>query len=311
MSGKKIIFKIIALAVILVLVLNPQWNIFMGEEARMAVKAEMQHNFGVLAGGISEGMLSLGKILSVIAVISIMWLLTIVICAVLDKVTTGRRRSRTVAGLLESVVKVLSVIFTFVWVLDLLSVNLAGIFASLGIASLIIGFGAQSLIEDTITGIFIILEGQYNVGDIIVVDDFRGTVEKINMRTTTIRDASNNFKIINNSDIRNIQNRSKELSVVISDIGMSYDEDLSKVEKIIINALPEIYEKNKDVFAATPEYCGVQELAASSVNLRVSADVTEANYFVAKRRLNRELKILFDENNIEIPFNQLVVHNAK
>lgn len=213
--------------------------------------------------------------------------------------------------LIHSVVKVMAVIIAVVWILYVAGVNIMGIFASPGIATLIIGFSAQSLIEDTITGIFIILEGQYNIGDVIVVDDFRGTAVNINMRTTTIRDLSNNLKIINNSNIRNIQNRSREMSVVVCDVGTSYGADVRDLEKIIVPALQDIYDRNIDVFAAVPVYAGVQEFASSSVVLRIAVDVKEENYFAARRRLNREIKILFDENHIEIPFDQLDVHTIR
>ena len=308
MNKKYRLILIVLLAAVILLLLNPQWNLLLSPETVAAVKAEMQEDFGFLAGGRESGTVIWGKLMAMAAILAIMWLTVIVVNMFLEKVTAGKRRPKTVAKLVESVVKVLAVIITVVWVLDVAGVNMAGIFASLGIASLIIGFSAQSLIEDTITGIFIILEGQYNIGDVIVVDDFRGTVVNINMRTTTIMDLSNNLKIINNSSIRNIQNRSRKLSVVVCDVGTSYRADVRELEKIILPALPDIYERNKDVFAAAPVYAGVQELGASSVVLRVAVDVPEEHYYIARRRLNREMKILFDDNHIEIPFNQLDVH---
>ena len=308
MEKKWRIVTAVILLILLVLLLNPQWNLLLSPETVGALKAEMQADFGILAGGVGDSGFAWGKVLAVLAVLCLMWLIVMVVNTILEKITAGKRRSKTVASLVESVVRVLAVIITVVWVLDVLGVNMAGIFASLGIASLIIGFSAQSLIEDTITGIFIILEGQYNIGDVIVVDDFRGTVVNINMRTTTIMDASNNLKIINNSNIRNIQNRSKKLSVVFCDLGTSYSADVRDLENIIIPALPEMYERNRDVFASAPVYSGVQELGDSAVVLRISVNVQEENYFPARRRLNREMKILCDENHIEIPFNQLDIH---
>ena len=303
----KLIIGLILLAVI-ILLLNPQWNLLLSPESVATIKAEMQSDFGILAGTTSDGTVIWSKLMSMVVALAVMALFMLVSNAILDKLTTGKRRSKTVATLIHSVIKVIAVIITIVWILDIAGVNMAGIFASLGIASLIIGFRAQSLIEDTITGIFIILEGQYNIGDVIVVDDFRGTVVNINMRTTTIMDASNNLKIINNSNIRNIQNRSRKTSLVVCDVGTSYSADVRDLERIIIPALQDIYDRNADVFASVPVYAGVQELGASSVVLRIAVDVKEENFFVARRRLNREIKILFDENHIEIPFDQLDVH---
>lgn len=304
------IIKTVVLAVLLIVLLNPGMNPLLGEGLKNAAVAEIQTTFGILAGG-TTGIFSPVKIMTVLAVVIFMWLVTTLSCAILEKVSKGKRRSETVAGLTISVIKVVGAIATIVWVLSVLGVDIGTIFASLGIMSLIIGFGVQSLIEDCVTGLFIIFEGIYNIGDIIVLDTFRGTVEKITLRTTTIRDTGNNLKVINNSDIRNVQNRSAVDSLAICDIGITYEADIREVEKLVLPELPRIYEENKDVFLGVPKYAGVQTLDASAVVLRFNVAVTEENYFPATRRLNREMKCLFDDKGIEIPFNQIVVHQAK
>lgn len=304
------ILKTIILAVLLVILLNPGMNPLLSEGAKNAATAELQSTFGALVGGTS-GIFSASKIMTVMAVVILMWLITTVSCTVLEKVTKGKKRSETVASLTISVIKVVCAIVTIVWVLSVLGVDIGTIFASLGIMSLIIGFGVQSLIEDCVTGLFIIFEGLYNIGDVIVLDTFRGTVEKITLRTTTIKDTGNNLKVINNSDIRNVQNRSANLSVAVCDIGITYEADIREVEALVNPELPRLYEENKDCFEEVPKYVGVQLLDASAVVLRFSVVAKEENYFLATRRLNRAMKCLFDDKGIEIPFNQLVVHQAK
>lgn len=310
MKKSNSLVKTVVLAVLLIVLLNPGMNPLLGEGFKNAAVAEIQTTFGILAGG-TTGIFSPVKIMTVLAVVIFMWLVTTLSCAILEKVSKGRRRSETVAGLTISVIKVVGAIATIVWVLSVLGVDIGTIFASLGIMSLIIGFGVQSLIEDCVTGLFIIFEGIYNIGDIIVLDTFRGTVEKITLRTTTIRDTGNNLKVINNSDIRNVQNRSAVDSLAICDIGITYEADIREVEKLVLPELPRIYEENKDVFLGVPKYAGVQALDASSVVLRFNVAINEENYFPATRRLNREMKCLFDDKGIEIPFNQIVVHQAK
>ncbi len=304
------LLKVAGLAVLLIVLLNPAMNPLLSEGVKNATKAQLQSTFGLLAGGTS-GLFSPARIMTVLAVIIFMWLVTTLSCAILEKFSKGKRRSQTVAGLTISVIKVVGAIATIVWVLSVVGVDIGTIFASLGIMSLIIGFGVQSLIEDCVTGLFIIFEGIYNIGDIIVLDTFRGTVEKITLRTTTIKDAGGNLKIINNSDIRNVQNRSTVESLAICDIGITYESDIREVEKLILPELPRIYEENKDVFLNVPQYSGVQTLDASAVVLRFNVPTTESNFFAATRRLNREMKCLFDDKGIEIPFNQLVIHQAK
>lgn len=311
MKGNKKIIQVVVLAAVLLLLLNPGINPLLSESTKATTMAELQANFGRLAGGTAGNIFTLSKLITVAAIIIALWLISTVVCFVLEKVSSKENRSKTVAGLFISVTKYASWLIALIWVLTVLGVNLTGIFASLGILSLVIGFGAQSLIEDTITGIFIIFEGQYNIGDIIILDDFRGVVKKIGVRTTSIEDAGGNIKIINNSDIRNLQNRSQNLSVAVCEVGTSYDARIEDIEKVILNALPGIYERNKRLFDRMPEYSGIESLGDSAVVVRVIAYVEERNLFIVQRVLNREMKILFDDNNIEIPFSQLVVHQAK
>lgn len=217
-------------------------------------------------------------------------------------------RARTVCSLARSILSYTAVLLSVFFGLRALGVDVTASLASVGVVTLIIGFGAQSLIEDVLTGVFLIAEGRYNVGDILVLDDFRGKVVDISVRTTTLEDAGGNHKIINNSEIRNFQNRSQKTSMAVSLISISYDADLRAVEAVIADALPAMYEENRDVFLAAPVYLGVEELADSAVVLKFAVSSTEEKIFDARRALNRSLKLLFDEKGIDIPFPQLTVH---
>ena len=305
---KKLIQTIVLLALIAFLLI-PGINPFLNEASKASVAAQIQDTFGGLLGG--TGMLTPARLICAAAVILIVWLVCSLVIWLLTWFVTKNRNSRSMVGLFVSLIKFLGFIVGGVWALGILGVNLAGIFASLGIASLIIGFGAQSLIEDAVTGIFIIFEGQYHVGDIIVLDGFRGTVTKIGIRTTCIQDGAGNQKIVNNSDIRNMQNRSRHASLAICDLCISYDADIPYVEKVLEDTFPKIHAKYSDLFLTAPRYLGVETLGDSSVVLRIVADVTEENYFTGYRTLNRELKLMCDKHGIEIPFNQLVIHQAQ
>lgn len=307
-AKKRIILAVVLLAVLALLVF-PGWIPFLDEGSELAVTTQIQQAFGGLFGGM--GILTPARLISAAAVLVFMALVSLLICWPLELLSKKGKHRKSMAGLFISLTRFICTIVAVVWALGILGVNLAGVFASLGVASLIIGFGAQSLIEDAVTGIFIIFEGQYNVGDIIVLDDFRGTVKNIGIRTTSIVDAGGNLKIVNNSDIRNLQQRSRQASVAVCDVGISYSADLVKVEKILAESLPEIYERHRDLFLSVPHYVGVEELAASSVVIRVVVDVTEEDYFATRRALNREMKLLLDSKGIEIPFTQVVVHQAE
>ena len=217
-------------------------------------------------------------------------------------------RARTVCSLTRSILSYAAVLLSVYFGLRALGVDVTASLASVGVVTLIIGFGAQSLIEDVLTGIFLIAEGRYNVGDILVLDDFRGKVVDISVRTTTIEDAGGNHKIINNSEIRNFQNRSQKTSLAVSTVSVGYDADLRAVEAVIADALPAMFEENRSVFLDVPQYIGVEELGESSVVLKFIVSATEENVFAARRALNRSLKLLFDEKGIDIPYPQLTVH---
>ena len=299
---------VIILGLILVVLTSFAWNPLVAANTRAEVFSQLQETFGGLFGG--TGLLTPAKLISAATVVVVVWLINILICWILEQIGKNNQKSLSVIGLFTSLCKFICVIVGGVWALGVLGVNVAGIFASLGIASLIVGFGAQSLIEDMISGIFIIFEDQYHVGDIIVLDEFRGYVRNIGIRTTSIEDDGGNFKICNNSDIRNLQNRSMNRSIAVTNLCISYNADIPTVENIILAALPEMFERNKDVWLSVPRYAGVDSLGESSVELRFLVDVNEQNFFSGRRRLNRELKILLDKNNIEIPFNQIVVHKG-
>ncbi len=217
-------------------------------------------------------------------------------------------RARTVCSLTRSILSYAAVLLSVYFGLRALGVDVTASLASVGVVTLIIGFGAQSLIEDVLTGIFLIAEGRYNVGDILVLDDFRGKVVDISVRTTTLEDAGGNHKIINNSEIRNFQNRSQKTSLAVSTVSVGYDADLRAVETVIADALPAMFEENRAVFLDVPQYIGVEELGESGVVLKFIVSATEENVFAARRALNRSLKLLFDEKGIDIPYPQLTVH---
>ena len=306
MKNKKTIIGFV-IAIILILVLcHPAW-LPISQASREALSQSLADNFRISTG---EGV-NTASLLSVLLMVCILWLVCSVLTVILNAVKTKRSHTKTVLTLTLSVIKYAGVLIGIIWGLKILGVNVSTILASLGIISLIIGFGAQSLIEDIITGIFIIFEGHYNIGDVIVLGDFRGTVRDITVRTTVIEDLGGNLKVVNNSDIRNFQNRSKKNSLAICDVSVTYKTDIRALEELLKKELPKMYEPNKEVFLAAPKYMGVEELGDNGVVLHFIADCREENIYLATRALNREIKLLFDDNGIEIPFPQVVVHKGE
>lgn len=226
-----------------------------------------------------------------------------------NKETTAEGVATAVA-MLSSIVKYAAVIVTVLALLRVAGVDTATILAAAGIVSLVVGFASQSLIEDVITGIFILFEGQYQIGDMLVLGDFRGTVIDIGVRTTTLEDVGGNRLIVNNSDIRNVQNRSRRESKAVTTVSVTYGQNMIELENILREALPTWKDipEYKGLFLEDPSYNGIDEFQDSGILLHFSVKTNEENIFKARRALNRELKLLFDKKGIEIPFPQVDVH---
>lgn len=297
-----LIMGLIALALIILLV-NPGW-LPLSPETIASIKQLEQEHMLIQRSSMITG----AKLLTVLLALAILVFLYIVLKWILNAVGSGSEKSRTFTTLLLGLMKYVFIIAAFVWALSIFGVNTAAVLAGVGLLGLILGFGAQSLIEDIITGFFIIFEGEYGVGDIIILDDFRGTVRSIGVRTTVIEDAGGNLKIVNNSDIRNLQNRSRNNSLAICDIGVAYDTDIPKLREILIPELYKIYDEHRDLYLSAPVFMGIESFGDSAINLRFHAETKETDIFAARRRLNEDLLALFRRNGVNIPFPQVVVH---
>ena len=227
----------------------------------------------------------------------------------LSLIKPKERKGLTLISLFSSLLHYVAALVILCWGLSILGVNVNAIVASVGIGALIVGFGAESLVADVVTGIFLLFENQYNVGDIVEVNGFRGTVKEIGIRTTSIMDVGGNVKIINNSEMKNILNRSDNISRAVSDIAIPYETDLEALEAKLPELMQAIYAQRADVMLAAPQYLGVQQLADSSVVLRFVVEVAEKDIYAGARILNRDLWLGFRKLGVECPFPQVDVHS--
>ena len=228
------------------------------------------------------------------------------ILSLLSKCTFASQKTITISLLLLNLLKWVVGIASVFLILGAWGADTTMMLASAGVLTLIIGLGSQALVADILAGIFIVFEGDFQVGDIVILDGWRGEVKCIGIRTTKLIDAGGNVKIVNNSDIRSIVNQTKELSLAKCSVGISYGDRIERVEKIIADNLPKIKEKIPAIVEG-PFYKGVSELAESSVNLLFVAKCREEDIYQVQRDLNREIKIVFDDNNVNIPFPQVTV----
>ena len=208
----------------------------------------------------------------------------------LGKVNPKTKRVRTAITIVESLMKYIVWLVIIFGVLTLLNVDIKTILAGLGVVALIIGYGADSLIADIATGIFLLMENQYNVGDVIEVNGYRGEVEEIGIRTTTLVDSSGNRLIINNSKMTNVLNRSSGVSYVPVDFTVNGDP------QVIERLLPRI----TDGFEA--EYQGIQEMKddVPTVRFRLAAD--EEDIFRVQRAFKYHVYRVLKEANVSVSY---------
>ena len=217
-------------------------------------------------------------------------------------------RAKTVITLLDGLVKYACAIAIIIFVLQAFGVNSTAIFASVGILTLVIGLGCQSLIADVVAGMFIIFEDEYNVGEIITVGDFRGTVTEIGIRATKIIDMAGNIKIINNSDISNVINMSRELSLAVVDCEFPYDVPIEVIENLLKEHFDLFREKIPAIIEG-PFYKGVSGYGDSNVAVKIVAKCHEEDRYQVQRDLLREYRMVFTEAGIDLSFNQVVIQN--
>ena len=216
-------------------------------------------------------------------------------------------RTKTVFSLLDGFVKYACAIAIIILVLKACGVDTTALVASVGVLTLVVGLGAQPLIADIIAGIFIIFEDEYHVGEIVTINDFRGTVMEIGIRSTKLIDAAGNIKIINNSAIGDVINLSRELSLAIVDCDFPYDVPVELVENILKESFPKMAE-NIPAIKEGPFYKGVCMFKDSNVTLKIVAKCLEEDRFQVERDLNREYRRVIVENGIDIAYPQVVIN---
>ncbi len=246
------------------------------------------------------------KIIQAARITTVILVFTTAGLAALNRAFHKNQRQITVVRLINNMVKCVATVIIIIAVLALWGIDTTALITGAGVLTLIVGLGMQSLISDVVAGLFIVLENEFNVGDIVTIDGFRGTVVSIGIRTTKL-DALGNIKIVNNSDIRGVLNQTVNPSTAKSLIDIEYGESLERVEGIVKTKLPDI--KVEGVLGSI-SYDGVAALGASGVTLQFTALCNEGDIFAVQREMNKRLKTMLDENGVGIPFNQLVVHMA-
>jgi moderate conductance mechanosensitive channel len=213
------------------------------------------------------------------------------------------QRVATAATIVKSTVSVLIIGTALLMILELFGIPLGPLLASAGVAGLAIGFGAQSLVKDTLSGLFMIVEDQYGVGDVIDTGTVVGTVEEVTLRITRLRDGDGVVWYIRNGEILRLGNRSQGWSVAVVDVQLAYTDDIVRVTGIMTAAVEDLAEHEdwSDVLMEKPHVTGIEAMTQGLVTLRVTAQVRANERDGVQREIRSRLKAAFDANDVHMP----------
>lgn len=303
--GKIIFYSIVVLLCVTFLLLLVYCRQIWGDTIGDAILGE-----GVENGWIALAS-SLGKrtsaIIATLAIILICVLLISVSNFLVRFITLKGKKAKTVGSLVASLIKYIVIIVGLAFVLGAWGVDVTSIVAGLGVLTLIIGLGCQSLIQDVVSGLFIVFDDYFSVGDMIIVDGFRGYVESIGLRTVKLDDRCGNVKAITNSQITTCVNLSRSPNLIYINFHVSYNEDLERVEGLLVNEFEKIN-------ASLPQlvdpliYKGIDGYDDAGIILAFGATCKAEYRFQVARDLKREIYLALKRNDIQIPYNQITVN---
>jgi len=222
-----------------------------------------------------------------------------------DALAAERRRQRaeTIGSVLRSVASFVIFGIALVTVLAELGFELGPVLASAGVAGVALGFGAQTLVRDFLSGIFMILEDQFGVGDLIDAGEAVGTVEEVSLRVTRLRDASGVVWYVRNGEILRVGNHSQGWSTAVVDVSVAYDEDIPRVQELIRSTADALCEEEewREKVLEDPVVAGVEAVTGTAVTIRVIIKCAPNQHLAVQRELRERVKATFDRERVRVP----------
>lgn len=214
-----------------------------------------------------------------------------------------KARAEAIASLLRSITAAVIATIGILLILGQLDINIAPLVASAGVLGVALGFGAQSLVKDYLSGIFLILEDQYGVGDVVDLGPVVGTVEDVTLRVTQLRDMSGVVWYVRNGEVLRVANRSQGWTMAIVDIPINYNENLDKVRDLVEGVANEMDtdERFDEMLLGKPQYAGVETVTGDSMTIRVTVKTVPEQQVNATRILRERIKKAFDGAGIRMP----------
>lgn len=218
----------------------------------------------------------------------------------------SEKKVNTLSVLSQSILRYILYFIAGIMILEQLGVNTASLIATAGIGGVAIGFGAQSLVKDVITGFFILFEDQYAVGDRVTIDNITGMVEEIGLRTTKIRGFEGEVTIIPNGQILKVINHSRGNILAVVDVNIAYEEDINDAIRIMEDVARKYAAENENI-VEEPQVLGVTNLGEYGITVRLIAKTANMQKWGVERELRKRIKEAFDDNKIEIPYPRMVI----
>ena len=224
-----------------------------------------------------------------------------------------KKREDTLIRIFSASASILVWMLALLMVLQEIGIAIGPLLAAAGIAGLAFGFGGQYLIRDLISGLFIIIENQYRIGDVVCFDKICGLVEDISLRMTTLRDLDGTVHHVPHGEIKTVSNLSKTFARVNLNIGVSYSSSLEHVILVVNKVGRELAEDAtwKDQIIKSPQFLRVDDFADSAIIIKILGETKPLKQWDVTGELRKRIKIAFDKEGIEIPFPQRVTHQAK
>lgn len=223
-----------------------------------------------------------------------------------------QKRTRTLSRVLRKTVGILVGIMIVFTILDEIGINIGPALAGLGVVGIAVGFGAQSLVKDVINGLFILMENQFGIGDVVKVGDIKGLVEEVNLRRTILRDIDGAVHYIPNGEIIIASNYTREFSRVNLNITVSYESDLDRVITVINRVCSTLSDEKawQDKIIKTPQVLRVDNFGDSGIEIKILGDTAPLAQWEIMGELRKRLKKEFDKQSIEIPYPHMKVYFA-
>jgi small conductance mechanosensitive channel len=228
-----------------------------------------------------------------------------------DEVTSdAERRAETLGSVLTNTARVLVIAFFLLMILQEFGVNIGPLVAGAGVAGVALGFGAQSLVKDVISGFFLLMENQFGVGDIVNVDDkHSGVVERMTLRITQLRDSEGRAHFIPNGSIVRVVVLSKDFARALVDVEVDYETDPDRAFDLLREVGRQLHADRPDQAVEPLEVKGIEVLGANGFTIRTLTKTAPGAQWDVARELRRRILLAFQEAGIEIPYPQRVVHH--